>query len=102
VVMAPSRAWIDGRPVLGGLAVVDWGRSALLRAAGTRVVLRWEATRELRVASFATVCAVCFGRLAAGETIAACACDAPAHPECGALLISCPACGAPGGGGATP
>ena len=95
VLAPPSGARIDGRPMLGGLAVIDRGAGALVRAAEWRVEVRWQAAREWRTAPAGLECAVCFGAIAAGEPITACQCEAPAHADCAAVAITCSACGAP-------
>ena len=93
VVLAPSGARIDGRPMVGGLAVVDWGSGAVVRALDLRVEVRWERARETRGATEDRRCAICFDALAALETVVACSCETIVHQECFAATISCPSCG---------
>jgi hypothetical protein len=95
VLAPPSGARIDGRPMLGGLAVIDRGAGALVRAGEWRVEVRWQSAREWRTAPAGLECAVCFGAIAAGEPIVACRCEAPAHADCATLAITCPGCAAP-------
>ena len=94
VVIAPAGGRIDGRAMVGGLAVIDWGRGALVRAGDLHVDVQWRAARARRVATATTECAVCFGAILLDESIIACSCDSPSHPECAALLLSCPDCAA--------
>ena len=95
VLAPPSGARIDGRPMLGGLAVIDRGAGALVRAGEWRVEVRWRAARERRTAPAGLECAVCFGPIAAGEPIVLCHCEAPAHADCAAVAITCAGCAAP-------
>jgi hypothetical protein len=92
-VVAPHGGWIDGRPILGGLATVDWGAGALLRADGRAIEVRWEASRETRVTTAVGRCALCFGSIARGEATTLCTCATALHAECFAVMISCPSCG---------
>jgi hypothetical protein len=93
VVVAPAGARIDGRPMLGGLAVVDWGRGAIVRAGGLRVELVWEAAREVRRASAPGRCACCLDPIAAGEVTMVCTCETAVHDPCARAMISCQTCG---------
>ena len=94
LVLAPAGARIDGRPMLGGLAVVDWGTGALVRSLHLRVEVRWEAAREVRTAAEAGRCALCYGAVGREESIVVCRCETAVHEECAAAMISCPSCGA--------
>jgi len=92
VVIAPHGGRIDGRAMIGGLAVVDWGFGALVRA-HERVEVRWNPAREVRTAGAVRRCALCYGPIAAGDTMSVCSCEATAHPECHEVMISCSSCG---------
>jgi hypothetical protein len=92
VVIAPQGGRIDGRVMLGGLAVVEWGVGAIVRA-HERVEVRWNAAREVRTAAATRRCALCYGPIAAGEAMSVCACEATVHPECHEVMISCSSCG---------
>jgi hypothetical protein len=94
VVLAPSGALIDGRPMVGGVAVVSWGSGAVVRADDLRVEVRFEAARETMRATAGMRCALCFDAVRVGEIVARCVCRSTVHAECYALLISCPSCGA--------
>jgi hypothetical protein len=94
VVFAPAGARIDGRPMAGGLAVVDWGRGGIVRAGGLRVELAWEAVRETRRAPAAARCACCLEAILPGELTTVCACETAVHEPCLAAMISCQSCGA--------
>jgi hypothetical protein len=74
-------------------ATVDWGAGALVRSGGRAVEVRWEATRETRPATAERACALCFGQIAAGETMAVCICETAVHADCFTVMISCPNCG---------
>jgi hypothetical protein len=92
VVFAPAGAALDGRPMVGGIAVVSWGAGALVRARDLRVVVRWEHAREIRSAPAGSRCGLCFGP-AASETVVVCYCRTPVHEDCFAVLINCSSCG---------
>lgn len=94
VVLAVAASRIDGRPLIGGLAVVEWGAGALVRAQDLRVEIVWEAGRTTRAAAGRQRCVLCYGAFGLRETIVACACDSPLHADCAAAMISCPSCGA--------
>ena len=95
VVMAPAGGRLDGAPMLGGMAVIDWGGEALVRVAGMRIEVRWRAGVERRTAATGMRCSLCFGAMAPGEAVLLCRCAAPLHEECAGGTISCPCCGAP-------
>lgn len=95
VVFAPDSGRVDGRTMLGGVAVIEWGTGALIRTRDLRVEVRWEPASGVRTAGAGTRCAVCFGAVAPGETVVVCRCETPVHEECAAVTISCPTCGAP-------
>src|SRR5207244_10941347 len=78
-VLALRGGWIDGRVIVGGLAVIERGTSALVRSGGRRVEIRWEPTREMRIAPAGLRCALCFGAIAEGEGTAVCACETAVH-----------------------
>jgi hypothetical protein len=93
VVLAPAGARCDGRRMIGGVAVIEFGRGAVVRTGGLRADVLWEHVRETRLAPAGSRCAVCFGP-AGGDTVVTCYCGAPAHPRCFAVLITCSSCGA--------
>jgi hypothetical protein len=95
VVMAPAGGRVDGSPMLGGIALIDWGVEALVRAPGLRIEVRWRPGVERRSATAGMRCSLCFGAVAPGEVVSLCRCEAPLHEECAAVMISCPSCGAP-------
>jgi hypothetical protein len=92
-VLAPSGARIDGRPMVGGFAVVEWGAGAVVRALDLRVDVRWEHARETRGATAGMRCALCFGATTVGETVVVCSCETIVHEECLAVMVSCAGCG---------
>jgi hypothetical protein len=95
VVFAPAGGRIDGRPMLGGLAVVDWGRGAVVRAAGLRVELVWNAVREIRRAAAPGRCACCLDPITTDEVVVVCTCETAVHDHpCARAMISCQTCGA--------
>lgn len=94
-VVAATDATRDGLPLLGGIGVIDWGTSALLRVAGVRVELLWRAATERRLAEGAEECATCFGAFEPGVPAIACRCETLFHEECNAARFDCPDCGAP-------
>jgi hypothetical protein len=95
VVMAPAGGRLDGAPMLGGVALIDWGVEALVRVAGLRIEVRWRAGVERRRAATGLRCSLCFGAVVPGEVVSLCRCEAPLHEECSAVMVSCPCCGAP-------
>jgi hypothetical protein len=95
VVMVPAGGRLDGAPMLGGIALIDWGAEALVRVAGLRIEVRWRASGERRSATAGMRCSLCFGSVVPGEVVSLCRCEAPLHEECAAVMISCPCCGAP-------
>jgi len=95
VVIAAGAATLDGTPLLGHLGIIAWGSGAVLRAAGERVEVRWQAAGTRRPAQAGERCRVCFGACAAGEPVTLCACAAVFHDACDRVRINCPGCGAP-------
>ncbi len=94
VVTAPD-ATRDGLPLLGGIGVIDWGTSALLRAGGVRVEIVWRAAAERRHAQGPEECPICFGAFEREVPAIACRCETLFHDECNAARVDCPDCGAP-------
>jgi hypothetical protein len=94
VVVTAAAATRDGLPLLGGIGVVEWGTSALLRAAGVRVEIAWRVVAERRPAEGREECPICFGGLERGVPAIACRCESLFHDECNAARIDCPDCGA--------
>ena len=88
----------DGFPILGNLTTVAWGEGGLIRLPGLRVDIEWTGTPR-PVSANGMPCRLCFAAPGFEEMAIACACGAPFHPECHALCVSCPGCGAPGGAG---
>jgi hypothetical protein len=101
VVVAAGEASRDGRPLVGGLAVVPWGAAALLRLGHLRVDVTWRAATERCVAFAGARCRVCFDDLRAAEPAVSCACAALFHLPCDGARVDCPACGRPRADGAT-
>jgi hypothetical protein len=95
VVIAPAGGRLDGSPMLGGIALIEWGVGALVRVPGLRIEVRWSAAVERRSAPTGMRCSLCFGAVVPGEGVSLCRCEAPLHEECTAVMISCPGCGAP-------
>jgi hypothetical protein len=93
VVFVPVGSRIDGRLAIGGVAVVEWATQAVVRTHDLRAELRWQHARDPGPAAADSCCAVCFGRIHAGERIVTCYCRTPLHDECFALLVTCPRCG---------
>jgi hypothetical protein len=83
----------DGLPLLGNLALVSWGEGALLRLAGVRVVIEWEAGTARRVVGAGTACRLCFGAFDADERGVICPCEAVFHGDCDSVRADCPGCG---------
>lgn len=98
VVITAAAATRDGAPLLGNLAVVPWGASALLRVGAARVEIAWQSRAETGTAPAATRCRLCFGAVTAGELQVQCSCAATFHEECDRVRHTCPACGQPPGG----
>jgi hypothetical protein len=94
-VVAATAATRDGLPLLGGIGVVEWGASALLRAAGVRIEIVWRVVAERRPAEGREECPICFGGFARGVLAIACRCETLFHDECNAERLDCPDCGAP-------
>jgi len=84
----------DGAAVLGNVVRVDWGQSTVLRLAGRRLALVWNAEVRRETASGGT-CRLCGGAFTRGETIVVCACESAHHEECDAHRVDCLTCGAP-------
>ena len=95
VVVAATDATRDGLPLLGGIGVIDWGTSALLRAGGIRVEIVWRAAAGRRLAEGPEECPICFGAFEPGVPAIACRCETLFHDECNAARADCPDCGAP-------
>lgn len=91
-IMSQHDGHVDGRAMLGGLAVVQWGCGAIVRAPD-RIEVRWVAARELRTAPTARRCALCLGPIAGGDAMSVCVCEVAVHPACHAVMISCSSCG---------
>ena len=96
VVIAAGEATRDGRPLLAGLGVVEWGCGALVRAGRLRAEVAWVASHGRRAACAGHRCRICFGSFPEGEAAVACGCcDTLFHTDCGEVCITCPACGSP-------
>jgi len=95
VVMTTSDATRDGLPLLGGLCLVEWGASALLRVGGVRIEINWRASAERRIAAANEKCRLCFGAFEEGEPQILCVCRERLHLDCDAVRFDCPACGEP-------
>jgi hypothetical protein len=98
VCITTAPATRDGRPLLGNLAHVEWGASALLRVGGRRVEICWRVGRTRRATEAGARCRVCFGTFAAAEAAVVCVCDVVFHDDCSRTLLTCPGCGAPPAG----
>src|SRR5436305_97816 len=94
-VIAAGEATGDGRPLLAGLGVVEWGSGALVRAGRLRLKVAWRAAGERCVAEAGRRCRICFGQFCDGEPAVNCRCDALFHEECSEVCITCQACGSP-------
>jgi hypothetical protein len=94
-VMTDGDGTRDGLPLLGGVGVVEWGTSALLRLGGVRVEILWRAMAERRPAEGGEECPICFGGFEPGVAVPACRCETLFHDECNAARVDCPDCGAP-------
>jgi hypothetical protein len=94
-VVTATTATRDGLPLLGGIGLVEWGASALLRAAGVRIEITWHAVAERRLAEGREECPICFGGFEHGVPAIACRCETLFHDECNAARVDCPDCGAP-------
>ena len=95
LVIAAGEATRDGRPLLAGLGVVEWGSEAFVRAGRLRVKVAWRAAGERCVAEAGRRCRICFGQFCDGEPAVNCRCDALFHEECSEVCITCQACGSP-------
>jgi hypothetical protein len=93
VVITGSEASRDGLPLLGNLALVSWGQGGLLRVAGVRVVIEWEARAARRVIGAGRSCRLCFGAFGSEEQGVICPCEAVFHGDCDAARADCPGCG---------
>jgi hypothetical protein len=94
IAAASGPASIDGRPMLGRLAVVGWGRGALLRVGGLAVDVLWRPACGRRVPPEGRRCRLCFGAFEEGEVATVCPCEALFHGDCDDVRVSCPDCGA--------
>jgi hypothetical protein len=94
VVLSAGPLLRDGRVVIGGLAVVEVGRGAVLRANGARITIEWRALGGERAALAGERCRLCFTDLPTGAPVRSCGCEAVFHSECDRLRHDCPACGA--------
>jgi hypothetical protein len=99
VVIAATSATRDGAPLLGNLAVVAWGTSALLRIGDRRVEAAWRDAEERRAAAAGERCRLCFGPFASDEAAVVCRCACVFHEDCNLARVDCPSCGAPREGG---
>jgi hypothetical protein len=95
LVITSDRTTRDGLPLLGNLAVIAWGTGARLRCGSFSAEIVWQSRNEAHTAARATRCRLCFGAIAAGETVVRCACAALLHLECDAVRVTCPGCGLP-------
>ena len=95
VVVVATEARRDGRPLLGNLACIAWGTSALLRIGRTRVEIRWRGAHAHRAAEAGARCRVCFGSFATDDVAIACVCAVVMHDDCDRAMQTCPGCGAP-------
>jgi hypothetical protein len=94
-VIAAVAATRDGVPLVGNLAIVRAGDSALLRAEGVRIDLSWRSEDRRGHAGAGQRCRLCFGAFVAGEPVIVCRCEAVLHEECDEVRVTCAACGAP-------
>jgi len=97
VVITACDATRDGLPLLGGLGLVAWGTSALVRCGGVRIEIVWRAGTEQRAAVAGQTCGLCFGAFADGEPLVGCVCDVAFHLDCDTVRVECPRCGGPVG-----
>jgi hypothetical protein len=95
VVVTGTDATRDGLPLLGGIGIVEWGTSALVRLGGVRIEIVWRTVAERRPAEDLAECPICFGAFEPGVLAIACRCETLFHDECNAARVDCPDCGAP-------
>src|SRR5206468_9959196 len=69
LVIAAGEATRDGRPLLAGLGVVEWGSEAFVRAGRLRVKVAWREAGERCVAEAGRRCRICFGQSATGSPL---------------------------------
>src|SRR2546426_12689226 len=69
VAIVSADATCDGLPLLGQLALVPWGRGALIRYGRVRAEIAWRACSERRAAATGERCRVCFRACAPGPAV---------------------------------